>query len=248
MTEEINSMSPNARMDNYRFGTLLVTLLLLMLIAPILYMFNETIASILITILYFAIFASAVFAVSKTRTAVIVALSLAIPAIICQWLRLFWEMKSLAIVMHIIGIIFLLWVIIIIVSNFRDIQSVNANTILASLSVYLLLGLLWSLLYSLIEMFQPNSFVISAGGYTPKELMEFGGAETIIPLYYSFVTMTTLGYGDIIPISPLARMLAIIQAIIGQLYLVVLVAWLVGMYIAQTNKTLNKNTDDKPNR
>ncbi len=230
--------------DNYRFGTLLVTLMLMMLLSPILYLFNETIASILITILYFAVFASAVFAVSKTRLAVIIASTLAIPAIICQCLRLFFEMKFLVIITHIIGVVFLAWVIITITNNFRDIQSVNLNTILASLSVYLLLGLLWSLLYSLIEIFQPNSFVISAGAYTQQELMEFGGAKTIIPLYYSFVTMTTLGYGDIVPISPLARMLAIIQAIIGQFYLVVLVAWLVGMYIARTSMNFKSDTSE----
>ncbi len=226
----------NVRLDNYRFGTLLVTLLLLMLLTPVLYMFNETIATISITILYLAIFASAIFAVSKSPSVLIVALLLAIPAIICQIIILFWNIKYLRIITHIIGIVFLLWVIIAIVRNFGNIQSVNMNMILASLSVYLLLGLLWALLYSLIEVFYPNSFLIAAGGYTKKELMEFGGAKTVIPLYYSFVTMTTLGYGDIVPISPLARMLAIVQAIVGQLYLVVLVAWLVGMYIAQTSK------------
>ncbi len=52
-------------------------------------------------------------------------------------------------------------------------------------------------------------------------------------LYYSFVTITTLGYGDIFPVSTAAKSCAILEAVIGQLYLVITVAWLVGVHISQ---------------
>jgi voltage-gated potassium channel Kch len=57
-------------------------------------------------------------------------------------------------------------------------------------------------------------------------------------LYFSYVTMTTLGYGDITPIAPIARSLAMLEALIGQIYLVVMIAWLVGMNVSQS---LGKN-------
>jgi len=61
--------------------------------------------------------------------------------------------------------------------------------------------------------------------------MRLGGRQSVFPLYYSFVTMTTLGYGDIVPRSSSARMFAAIEALMGQLYLAVLVARLVGLHI-----------------
>ncbi len=63
--------------------------------------------------------------------------------------------------------------------------------------------------------------------------MRFGGDDSTAVIYYSFVTLTTLGYGDIVPISPAARVLATGEAVIGQIYLTVLVARFVGMHIAQ---------------
>ncbi len=64
--------------------------------------------------------------------------------------------------------------------------------------------------------------------------MRFGGKQSIYPVYFSFVTLTTLGYGDIVPTSATARMLAAAEAVTGQLYLAVLVARLVGLHISQS--------------
>ena len=64
--------------------------------------------------------------------------------------------------------------------------------------------------------------------------MQFGGERTIVAIYYSFVTMSTLGYGDIVPTSSLTRMCAALQAVVAQLYLAVLVARLVGLQISQS--------------
>ena len=64
--------------------------------------------------------------------------------------------------------------------------------------------------------------------------MRFGAERSITALYYSFVTLTTLGYGDITPVSASARMLSVVEAIIGQLYIAVLVARMVGLNIVHT--------------
>ena len=64
--------------------------------------------------------------------------------------------------------------------------------------------------------------------------MRLGSEPAGLEFYYSFVTMTTLGYGDIVPVSSAARGLATLQAVVGQLYLAVLVARLVGLYVAES--------------
>ncbi len=62
------------------------------------------------------------------------------------------------------------------------------------------------------------------------------GAQLTELMYYSFVTITTLGYGDLTPLKPMVRTLAYLEAILGQFYVAILVAWLVGMYLSSKNQ------------
>ena len=96
----------------------------------------------------------------------------------------------------------------------------------------MLLGVGWSSLYSLCELASPGSFIYAYTDRLEHPDMAFGAEKSLIPLYYSFVTLTTLGYGDMVPFSPPAKILAILEAVIGQIYLTVLVARLVGLHIA----------------
>jgi hypothetical protein len=106
-------------------------------------------------------------------------------------------------------------------------QDVTKDTIAGAAAVYMLFALMWSFLYGVLDLIEPGSFAVS-------ESQTLG--ERNIFLYYSFVTLTTLGYGDIIPVSYIAASLAVLEAVFGQLYLVVLVAWLVGMYVSKKSK------------
>jgi voltage-gated potassium channel Kch len=102
---------------------------------------------------------------------------------------------------------------------------VTSSTVSASLVVYLALGVSWAQVYRLVEHFNPGSFTgLSGTGVVDVQRDLF---------YYSYVTLATLGYGDISPVSPEARSLAITEAVVGQIYLVVLVAGLVGMHLTQ---------------
>lgn len=103
-------------------------------------------------------------------------------------------------------------------------ESVTKDTLYGGLSVYLLLGIGWSAVYSTLEIAFPGSFNLTKA---TTEVGAHGGLELI---YFSFVTLTTLGYGDVTPITDRARSLAIFQTITGQLYLTVMVARLVSMY------------------
>ena len=100
----------------------------------------------------------------------------------------------------------------------------DANRLVGAICVFLLLGMIWAFAYSLLELAVPDSFNGLGAGTGP----EFDSGW----LYFSFVTLTTLGYGDITPATSLARTLAYVQAVAGQFYVAVLVAGLVSAYIS----------------
>jgi hypothetical protein len=105
-------------------------------------------------------------------------------------------------------------------------ERVSREKIFGALSVYLLLGFIWAILFVMVDFLVPGS-------------LRYGQDQALTGpqmVYYSFVTLTTLGYGDIVPIAPSARALATLEAITGQLYLTVLVARLVGLHIIYSSK------------
>ena len=109
---------------------------------------------------------------------------------------------------------------------------ITLNRLVGAVCVYLLLGTIWAVAYSLVDVVSPGSFT----GFSPQD----GRGWNSEWLYFSFVTMTTLGYGDISPVSATARTLAYMQAVLGQFYLAILVAGLVSAYIAKRRR----ETDD----
>ena len=94
---------------------------------------------------------------------------------------------------------------------------------------YLLLGIIWSVLYAAVETGYPGSFQVAA---TP-EGRAASAPDRATLTYFSFITLATVGYGDVTPATPLARTLAWMEAVAGQFYLAVLVAGLVGYKEAQ---------------
>jgi hypothetical protein len=100
--------------------------------------------------------------------------------------------------------------------------TVNAYRIMGAIAAYIVLGLLWANAYTLVYLIDPAAFQFStpAAGEPPTSEM----------LYFSFVTLTTVGYGDITAVNPIARSLVMLQALVGQLYPAVLLARLVTEY------------------
>jgi len=114
---------------------------------------------------------------------------------------------------------------------------VTGDTIRGAIIIYLFIGSLFSSIYMLIEIISPGSFLITNSSGKPS-VVSLNEISRLFG-YFSFVTLTTLGYGDIVPIRDLSRIMAWIEAFTGQIYLAVIVAHLVGTYIAQSMKKSN---------
>ena len=110
--------------------------------------------------------------------------------------------------------------------------SITSGRIYASVSLYLMLAMFWFAIYNLINVLEPRSFL--EVGLGPSEITRIPRATF---LYFSLVTLTTLGYGDIVPLTPVARVLAALESATGVLYIAITVARLVAAY---------QKTDDKP--
>jgi hypothetical protein len=113
---------------------------------------------------------------------------------------------------------------------------VTSHRIQGAIAVYLMLGLIWAMAYSLVYIWDPSSFNLgrSIGGTVDLDGIQTEGMSRFI--YFSFVTMTTLGYGDIAPQSKLADNLAVLQALVGQIYLVVILARLVSLAVTTRDR------------
>jgi hypothetical protein len=120
-------------------------------------------------------------------------------------------------------------------------KAVTSETISMSISVYLLLGFTWGLLYVVIDLLQPGAFSI-AGLQTPIP-GHYSDPQPMFPIlgYFSLITLSTVGYGDITPLTMQARFAAAAEGITGQFYLAILVARLVGMQMSQSSQPADQN-------
>jgi hypothetical protein len=103
---------------------------------------------------------------------------------------------------------------------------------MGAVAAYLILGVIWSLAYHLIALRMPEAFSIQ-GAFAPGD----SEALRLHLFYFSFVTLTTLGYGDIVAVHPMVRMLVILEAVAGQLFPAILIARLVSLHIQSTQNT-----------
>lgn len=134
--------------------------------------------------------------------------------------------------LHLIAqIIFLTYVIALVTGVVFRAPVVDGNILCGAAALYLLIGVLLGIIYALIEIILPGAFSIQPAEIPPH--------STVVPvttgwlIYFSFTTLTTVGFGDVLPSSDIARSLAVLEAVIGQILLVVMMARLVGLHVAQ---------------
>jgi len=211
------NQSPN------RFLYLLISLVAFVTLVPVLEELGY--GGMIFDIFLSTVLLLAAYAASESRGYFILASILAGPALVLRWINNFVGSPWLQFVAGVLTVLFLWLVVALILSHVLRAERVSREKIFGALSVYLIFGVVWGLVFMLEDFLVPGSFRYGEG--------ERSGAEMV---YFSFVTLTTLGYGDIVPVSPSARALATLEALTGQLYLTVLVARLVALHITHSRR------------
>ena len=209
----------------YSYKYLVFSLLLLLLLYPFVEEYSAAQGTLNFLMLFTLV--SAAWAAAKTRRQFLVVVLAAAILFIGRWTIFFVPSMAVALGDSLLALAFFTYVLTIIFRDiFTNVDRVTIDTIYQSVGVYLLLGVAWAFAYVSLELFAPGSFTIGIDVPVDRDL----NLHKFI--YYSFVTMTTLGYGDITPVTSPAGSLAYVQAVVGQIYLTVLVARLVGMHIS----------------
>ena len=213
------------RMRSRRFAYLTKFLVLLIIAYP--YLEIEIIGQVVMTVITILVMVSLIVAVSDSKRNIIIALCLAVPWFVTLMINfpLFESERSIVVRKEIVfAVLLFLFTTITIFIHLLKSREVTSEILFASVCVYLLVGLTWAALYIFIDIIYPNSF-IDVGDNIAITAPRF--------LFFSYITLTTVGYGTMTPISDPARSLALLEAIIGQLYLAILVARLVGLHISK---------------
>jgi ion channel len=206
----------------YSFLGLFLALVALILLPPF---FGDG-AELIQKLVWLAVLLAMLWLVTHDRRLMLIGVVFSLPILVISGYSLVNEATVWTLGYGIFGIIFMLFILSHLLRFVVVARRVSGDLIFASLCVYLLIGVIWAYVYLMMELVTPEAFSIDIDvqqGYSAllREL-----------IYYSYVTLTTLGYGDITPGTPIARSWAAMEAIVGQLYLTVIVARLMGLYIA----------------
>lgn len=170
---------------------------------------------------------SAVMAVGHRRKTLATAIVLVVPALLAKWVE---HVRPDALppgTFQIAGILFVGFVVSHLLRSILRAPRVDSEVLCAGIGTYLMLGVLWMLAYVLVGRVVPGSFAFTVGTSSR------GSMEGFNAIYFSFVTLSTVGFGDIVPVSGVARMLAMTEAVAGLFYVTLLIARLVAIYSAE---------------
>jgi hypothetical protein len=203
---------------------ILVSLLLLIVVTPFVEDLEHgpLIEGLLLTFML----VSAVLAVSNRWSTLLSSLALAVMAIVARWLHHLYA-NQLSPIIYLVPVLALLgYVLVVYLAYILRAKIVTFGVLCAAVSTYLMLGLGWAMAYVLIASLNPTAFATSDHSMGPNTMTGFNA------FYFSFVTLSTVGYGDIVPVSRPARLLAALEATTGTLFVAMLIARLVSMHAA----------------
>lgn len=175
-----------------------------------------------------AVFLLGIYAAGKNKRNLIILIILGLPWFLSEWI---FTQSSETIFT---SVLFFLFITGTIMDHILHTEEVDTDTLYAAVCVFLLLGLLWASIYGFLEYISPGIIFVANNADSVNQLT----SNEII--YYSYTTLTTLGYGDITSLSAEGRIVSVLEAIVGQLFLAFLVARLVAIYTA---KAMRKRLD-----
>ena len=212
--------------DIPRNAALLVGLLALIVVSPSI---PETSSGALFELVFDSILIAGVYSVGPGRHQwpflVLTVVTLAV-----RWGEHLSGVPQLDVGALFITVLWLVYAVSIITGHLFQRRDVTIDTILAAVVTYLLAAVAFTLAFEIVELLQPGSF-----SGLPAEASSHRAELGSSMLYFSLVCITTMGYGDIVPLSNLARPLAVLEGVFGQLYLAVMIARLVGLHIASSH-------------
>ena len=215
-----------------RFLILLITFIVYWAIGPFLEgTFRLKIAG---DILFSIILLSAIYAAGTSIFHTLVAVALAIPVYYGLWEKYIDPLPDTVVTGPLFSALFTTYVIVLILKAIFKSPEVDLEVVSGAAVVYLFMGLLWGDLYFILEYFVPGSFSIAP---------EADRLDMHLYNYFSYVTISTLGYGEITPVTRPARSLASMEALVGQLYIAVLIARLVAIYSSRYKKPAASSED-----
>jgi hypothetical protein len=203
-----------------RFIYIIFAIMLVMLINPFLRplgLFGNLFSTLILAMIPLS---CAVVLTEKSNKAIIIFL-VATPFVVLDGLNFFLTSRLLVILELCFATVLYFYIVLLMVKHLLAIRVVTADMIYCAISTYLLIGIGWAGIYNLVEINSPGSF---------------SGKPEVDLLYFSFVTLTTLGFGDILPASVLAKRLAIFEATMGSIYMAVIVAMIVGRYMSMQSE------------
>ena len=210
-----------------RYQTLFVALLLAVA-APA--AMPERYEGPLLPLLYTVVALAALAVAAQRPRTLIVGLVLAVPTVLTSWLEP--TEPTWAIAGGAFQMLFLVWVVAGLLNHVMRATRVRSDILFGVACVYMLLALLWGIGYGIAETLEPGAIALPMeDAETSADLHSLSGER--VRLYFSFVTLTTLGYGDVRPVSETARIMAMLEATLGQLFLVIAVARIVGLHTVQ---------------
>jgi len=213
---------------DYRYEFLLAGLLIFVAVIPIADQFLGDAGYVASRLAYVALLLLGAASLRPSRRWFVAGIGLAAVGVAGNLAALVWPSTALIVAATITFVAFAILIILLALADVLFRGRADAHKIVGAVCIYLLVGVVWMLLYNLAETIVPGSFEGLGGTLHRERVTEL--------LYYSFVTLSTLGYGDISPVGPLARVLAWSEAVFGQLYLTILVAALVGMHISSRHR------------
>ena len=214
-----------------RFTVLLMTILILLVTQPIFsgHAFAENLVSVSISLVLLA----ALYAFRSARIYFVIALVLIVPSLGGRLALLFTLSPTVEIVSAVSSCLFLTVTVIALISRLFIVRSVTLDTISAGICAYLLTGVAFAYGFAVVELRHPGSFSAALFERTAGNIAPLMASFHNF-IYYSFVCLTTTGFGDIAPISEGARSLSVMESVFGQLYVAILIARLVSLEVAQS--------------
>lgn len=236
----------------YPFGVLLASLLLIIMAAPLTERLSHNVSFLhgqaaiapFVFVLTIAS-AHAMWTMPRHRVATLIMGSI---VVLMLYLSTAFRHDSLALVHLTAQAFFMLFVIGVMLRKVFSAPVVDGNILCGAASLYMLIGVLMGFIFSIVELSVPDSFTVIPPG--SPVLTHPIKPSTGWLIYYSFTTLTTVGFGDVLPSSDLARSASVFEAVVGQMLLVVMMARLVGLHVAQVSNRHNQpvvfETSDKP--